>query len=286
MPKITGLQRGDPVEVGGFRLTGRLSENVLVGQSASAQTVVVSLLPAELDRDRFLSEVEPLRAVSAVSTAQILETGVLDDRAYVVSEFVEGPTLEQVGGTFDGVTLYRLAAGTITSLVALHQAGFVHGDIRPGNVVLGPDGPRVINVGVARALSQATTATLKVVSPAYTAPERLRGGAAEPPADVFSWAATLVFAASGRSPFDGGSLPATVDRITGGDPDLPDLGELHGLLAACLAKDPHMRPTASEVLLRLVGQTSYLSGLIAPATPPVRQPPLTPAGRLTGAAYC
>jgi serine/threonine protein kinase len=270
MPEITGLRGDDPAEVAGYRLTGRLSSTVYAGQSATGETVAVRLLPAEMDPEPFLRTIAPLQALSAVSTAQILATGLLGEQAYVVSEYVDGPALESAGRTLNGVALYRLAVGTITALVAIHQADLVHGDIRPGNVLLGPDGPRVIDVGLERAMAASAISTRKVAVPAYTAPERLRGAPPRPPADVFSWAATMVFAASGAAPFEGGSMAGTVDRIVNGEPDLPDLGELHGLIAACLAKDPAARPAASDVLLRLVGQTSYLTGQVVTGEPPSR----------------
>ncbi|MEV4476876.1 serine/threonine-protein kinase [Nonomuraea sp. NPDC049504] len=259
MPEITDLRAGEPSEVAGYRLTGRLASHVFLGRSEAGEAVVVRLLPPEVEPQPFLAAMEPLRGVSAVGTAQVLDAGVADGRAYLVTEFVDGPALEEAGGTFDGVGLYRLAAGTITALVAVHQAGLVHGDIRPGNVLLGPDGPRVVDAGLEQALAAASVSTRKVAVPAYTAPERLRGGDAGPAADVFSWAATMVFAVSGASPFEGGSMSATVERITDQPPVLPDLGELHDLIVRCLDKDPDARPAASDVLLRLVGQTSLLA---------------------------
>ncbi|GAA3702058.1 hypothetical protein GCM10022224_079900 [Nonomuraea antimicrobica] len=260
MPGITGLRAGDPAEVAQYRLTGRLGPSVYTGRSRDGEPVVVRLLPPAMEAEPFLRAMEPLRALSAVGTAQIVATGALGEQAYLVTEFVDGPALKEAGGTFDAVGLYRLATGTITALVAVHQAGLVHGDLRPGNVLLGPDGPRLIDAGLEQAMAQASVSTRRVAVPAYTAPERLRGARAQAPADVFSWAATMVFAAGGASPFEGGSMGATVDRIVNGEPDLPDLGELRDLIAACLAKDPAARPAASEVLLRLVGQTAFLTG--------------------------
>jgi eukaryotic-like serine/threonine-protein kinase len=276
MPEITDLRAGDPAEVAGYRLNRRLAPGVFAGRSRTGEPVLVRLLPAEVDPETFLREMEPVRAVSAVGTAQVLDAGVQGEQAYLVAEWVDGPSLAEVGGSVDGVGLHRLAAGTITALVALHQAGLVHGDIRPGNVLLGPDGPRVADAGLEHAMAQASVSTRKVAVPAYTAPERLEGGTAGPAADVFSWAATMVFAVSGASPFEGGSMAQTVARITGGQADLPELGELHGLIVACLDHDPEARPAASEVLLRLVGQTSLLTGRVdggpaeAPAPPPRR----------------
>ncbi|MGW0195952.1 protein kinase domain-containing protein [Nonomuraea sp. NPDC003201] len=271
MPEITGLRGGDPADIGGYRLTGRLGSSVYAARSRSGEPVAVRLLPAEMEPEPFLLAMERQQAVSAVTTAQNLATGMLGEQAYVVSEYVEGPALEEAGGFLGEVGLHRLAVGTITALVAIHQAGLVHGDIRPGNVLLGPDGPRVINAGLEQAMAEAAISTRKVAVPAYTAPERLRGAGAEPPADVFSWAATMVFAATGSAPFDGGSMAATVDRIVRDAPTLPgNLGELHGLIVACLDKDPAGRPSASAVLLRLVGQTMFLTGQ---AEPPAPQPP-------------
>ncbi|MFC7105720.1 serine/threonine-protein kinase [Nonomuraea rubra] len=279
MPEIAELRAGDPTEVAEYRLTGRLAADVFTGRSRAGEPVVVRLLPPEMEPEPFLRAMEPLRGASVVGTAQILGAGVAGEQAYLVTEFVDGPALKDAGGTFDGVGLYRLAAGTITALVALHQAGLVHGDIRPGNVLLGPDGPRVIDAGLERAMAAASVSTRKVAVPAYTAPERLRGGEAEPAADVFSWAATMVFAVTGASPFEGGSMSATVDRIVNQAPDLLGLGELHDLFARCLDKDPAARPAASDVLLRLVGQTSFLTGKVDGDPAPPEPAPQARRGR-------
>ncbi|WP_336204220.1 serine/threonine protein kinase [Nonomuraea sp. LPB2021202275-12-8] len=284
MPEFEPLREGDPTHVGSYRLVGRLGPDVFVGEHPEAEPgtagepVVVKLLHPHVDRERFLKLIEPIQDVSAFCSAQMLGSGTMDGRPYVVSEYIDGPTLEAVtaeGTRLRGAALHRLAVGTVTALVAIHQARTVHGDVRPGNVVLGPDGPRVINVGVARAMAAtAETTTRRVEVPAFTAPERLAGAEPAPPADVFSWAATVVSAATGASPFDGGSMASTVNRIANAEPDLPDLGDLQSLIVTCLAKDPARRPTSSDVLLRLVGETRFLTGrLLPPAAPPPYVPP-------------
>ncbi len=144
--------------------------------------------------------------------------------------------------------------GTITALSAIHQAGVVHLDFKPANVILGRDGPRVIDFGIARAVDAETTGSGVVGTPTYMAPEQLGESAPGPAADVFTWAATMVFAASGKPPFGADSVPAVLNRLLRGEPDLGPLsGDLREVVAACLAKDPQARPTSSEVLLRLLG---------------------------------
>ncbi|MEU4834624.1 serine/threonine-protein kinase [Streptosporangium sp. NPDC023615] len=288
MPDIGPLKAGDPERVDQYRVTGRLGEDVYLATAPSGDRVVVRLLPADVGRERFREAMEPLRGTPAFCTAQVLDDGVHGDRPYIVSEYVDGPTLREVvtsEGVLDPAALHRLAVGTMTALVALHQAGTVHGDLDPARVVFGPDGPRVIDLGIARALEATpSTTTRKVDVPAYSSPERLRGASPDPAGDLFSWGATLAFAASGRSPFDAGSMSGTVNRIVNDEPDLDALpGDLRGLVAACLAKDPARRPRASDVLLRLVGEflTSDVAAAArgvagAPVTRPSRRPrPLT-----------
>lgn len=262
MPDIDPVRAGDPERVDDYQVVGRLGEDVYLATAPSGDRVVVRLLPADVSSERFREAMEPLREIPAFCTAQVLDSGldggVDGDRPYIVSEYVDGPTLRETvasEGVLGAAALHRLAVGTMTALVALHQAGTVHGDLRPDAVVFGPDGPRVIDLGMARALeATASSTTRKVDVPAYSAPERLMGTSPGPAGDLFSWGATVVFAASGRSPFDAGTMSGTVNRIVNDEPDLGALpDDLRGLVTACLAKDPARRPTASDALLRLVG---------------------------------
>ncbi|MEU8383595.1 serine/threonine-protein kinase, partial [Streptosporangium sp. NPDC048865] len=283
MPDISPVRAGDPERVDEYQIVGRLGEDVYLATAPSGDRVVVRLLPADVTPERFREAMEPLREIPAFCTAQVLDSG-LDggtggDRPYIVSEYVDGPTLEEAvasEGVLGAAALHRLAVGTMTALVALHQAGTVHGDLRPGAVVFGPDGPRVIDLGMARALeATASSTTRKVDVPAYSSPERLMGGSPGPEGDLFSWGATMVFAASGRSPFDAGTMSGTVNRIVNDEPDLGALpDDLRELVTACLAKDPAPRPTASDALLRLVGgfltSDQVPPGLPAPGAPSTR----------------
>nr|SBO93396.1 putative serine/threonine protein kinase [Nonomuraea gerenzanensis] len=260
------LIAGDPAELGGHRLAGRLGQGgqgvVYLGESAAGTPVAIKMLGDGLDdpeaRDRFRQEIGYARRVKAFCTAQVLASGEFRGTPYVVSEYVDGPSLATVileRGPLRGAELRRLAIGTLTALAAIHQAGVVHRDFKPGNVLLSRDGPRVIDFGISRALEEREgDGTHLVGTPPYMAPEQFGGGPAGPAADLFAWAGTMVAAATGRPPFGTGELPALIGRILTAEPDLGDLdGELRELAGRCLDKDPAARPTAPQALLTLLG---------------------------------
>ncbi|GAA2093791.1 bifunctional serine/threonine-protein kinase/ABC transporter substrate-binding protein [Actinomadura alba] len=268
MAEAQPLLPGDPARLGDYELIGRLGEGgqgvVFLGRGPDGQEVAVKLLLAQLTgdagaRSRFVRELAVAERVAGFCTAQVLDADVAGDQPYIVSEYVPGASLKDVvqrDGPRTGSALVRLAIGTATALAAIHQAGIVHRDFKPPNVLMGPDGPRVIDFGVARALdTSAVTMTSQVVgTPAYMAPEQLAGGPVAAATDMFAWASTMVFAATGDAPFGSDTIPAVMHRIINLNPDLSVLPEpLRELVAACLNKDPARRPTAHAVLLRLLG---------------------------------
>ncbi|MEU8800120.1 ABC transporter substrate-binding protein [Spirillospora sp. NPDC048819] len=260
------LRAGDPSRLGPYRLTGLLGEGgqgaVYLGEDEPGHRVAVKLLHARFSgdpraRSRFAAEVAVAKRVSAFCTARVLDSDVEGDQPYIVSEYIQGPSLSQVvatGGPRRGTDLDRLAIGTMTALAAIHQAGVVHRDFKPGNVLLAPDGPRVIDFGIARALdATGTMSSTAVGTPAYMAPEQISGGPLTPVVDIFAWGATMVYAANGRPAFGQDSIPAVMHRILNLPPDLGDLHEpLREIVADCLSKDPALRPTAQHVLARLL----------------------------------
>jgi ABC-type oligopeptide transport system substrate-binding subunit/predicted Ser/Thr protein kinase len=260
------LRASDPDRLGAYRLTGRLGEGgqgtVYLGEDADGEKVAVKLLHAEFSGDakaraRFAAELGHAQRVAPFCTARVLDADVEGDSPYLVSEYIDGPSLREVveeHGPRTGGVLQRLAIGTVTALAAIHEAGVVHRDFKPTNVLLAADGPRVIDFGIARALDSGGTLTgTPVGTPSYMAPEQIAGQAAGPPADVFAWAGTIVYAATGSPPFGQDSIPAVMNRIINREPSLGMLmGPLREVVASCLVKDPQRRPTAQQVLLRLL----------------------------------
>ncbi|GAB3967007.1 hypothetical protein GCM10029978_033410 [Actinoallomurus acanthiterrae] len=277
MPEGHPLRPGDPSRLGAYRLVERLGEGtqgvVFLGQDASGAHVAIKLLHARMAahpdaRNRFVRELAAAKKVARFCTAQVLDADLAGDQPYIVSEYVEGRSLRTeilTEGARSGGALERLAISTLTALAAIHQAGVVHRDFNPQNVLLGADGPRVIDFGIARALGAARrNESNSLGTPAYMAPEQVTGGDIGSPVDMFAWGATILFAATGRPPFGNESVPAVMDRIVRADPDVTALPEpLRSVVAACLAKDPTRRPTAQQAQAALLGQEP-VGGLTPP----------------------
>ncbi|MEV1002791.1 serine/threonine-protein kinase [Nonomuraea sp. NPDC050202] len=255
---------GDPEWVGHYRVLQQLGRggqgSVYLAMAPNGVRVAVKVLHDLVDevaRARFAREVEAARRVATFSTARVLDVNITGQHAYIVSEYVEGPSLEQLVkkyGPRDEDSLTRLALSTAGALAAIHKAGVVHRDFKPSNVLIGHDGPRVIDFGIARALDQVTMTAGKMVgTPPYMSPEQLTGTTVGPASDVFSWAVTIMFATTGRPAFGEDTVPAVFHRVLTFHPDLSPLPPaLRGIVKACLNKQPEERPSASDVMLAIV----------------------------------
>ncbi|GII34080.1 serine/threonine-protein kinase [Planotetraspora mira] len=259
----------DPRRVGDFEIVARIGEGaqgaVYLGRSPSGDQVAVKLLHARLSSDpdaraRFLREVSVALRVARFCTAPVLHADLEGNQPYIVSEYVPGPSLRELvqrEGPRRGASLDRLAISTVTALAAIHRAGILHRDFKPANVLMGPEGPVVIDFGIAKALdTPGTTATGDTLgTPSYLAPEQVHGANVTPAADMFAWGITMVFAATGTPAFGSDTIPAVIQRILNEQPDVTALdAPLRDVVAACLSKDPARRPSAEEVAAYLMGQ--------------------------------
>ncbi len=301
MPDAAPLEPGDPRSLGSYEVIGRLGAGgqgaVYLGRSPSGEPVAIKLLHAQYAADpsaraRFAREVAAAKKVKAFCTARVLEADVQGSQPYIVSEFIDGPSLHDVvslHGPRSGQDLELLAMGTITALAAIHEEGIVHRDFKPNNVMIADDGPRVVDFGIARSVnsreSQVTATGMVVGTPGYLAPEQFTNAPLMPAVDVFAWGATMVFAATGRSPFEADTLPVIIHRILNEEPDLSALhSPLREVIARCLEKDPARRPPATQVLLELLGNAGVAPGpapskgdLLAQGTQLAAQLPAPPA---------
>ncbi|MFC7380815.1 serine/threonine protein kinase [Sphaerisporangium rhizosphaerae] len=223
---------------------------------------VVKLLPpwpeaGDEARARVVDDLSAAQRVSSAYAVRSVDAGWIDDRAYVVREHVEGRSLREaveLDGPLTGDALERVAVGTLTALTAVHLAGIAHRGLTPDNVLLSADGPRVCDFGLGET--------------AYRSPEQVRGEPTGPAADLFAWASTMVFAATGAEPFgEDAEAIATARADLGGLP-----APLRDVVGSCLAKVPAERPTAQGAMLWLLGEEK--------AAPPA---PAIPAAPVPGA---
>ncbi|WP_325053093.1 serine/threonine-protein kinase [Thermomonospora amylolytica] len=304
-PGTDALTADDPTVVGHYRLLGRLGQGgmgaVYRGVGPDGRPVAVKVIRRELATDpgfraRFADEVGNARRVASFCTARVLDHGEAGGVPYMVTEYIEGPSLGDYvseHGPLPLEPLKALAAGIATALVAIHGARLVHRDLKPSNVLLSSTGPRVIDFGVARAVdssSHHTQTGFIVGSPGWIAPEQVYEGTVGTAADVFTWGSLIAFAATGRHPYGSGNLMVLAAKAHQGAHDLtgvPD--ELVPLITRALDPDPARRPAAEDLLVALVGddgdpQTGarrlVTSAWTPSALPPAvfHQPPPAPPG--------
>ncbi|WP_329208458.1 serine/threonine protein kinase [Streptomyces sp. NBC_00683] len=261
------LEAGEPHSIGAYRLLGRLGAGgmgrVYLGRSAGGRTVAVKVVHPhfaldEQFRARFRREVEAARRLGAQWTAPVLDADPDAPVPWVATGYVAGPPLSDAvtrHGPLPEYAVRTLGAGLGEALDAVHAHGLIHRDVKPSNVLLALDGPRLIDFGIARALGATVSLTstgVSVGSPGYMAPEQIRGLDISGAADVFSLGAVLAYAATGNAPFAGDSSAVLLYKVVHEEPELGDLeGELRELVAGCLAKNPGDRPAPAELARRL-----------------------------------
>ncbi|MFB7591160.1 bifunctional serine/threonine-protein kinase/ABC transporter substrate-binding protein [Streptomyces sp. NPDC056169] len=259
------LRKADPSAIAGYRILGRLGAGgmgvVYLARSGGGALAAVKLIRAEHAadpgfRERFRREARAAERITGRWVVRVLGADPEAREPWLATEYVPGPSLaEAVGlhGALPEPTVRALGARLAAALADMHAAGLVHRDVKPGNVLLALDGPRLIDFGIARSAGQtALTATDAMIgTPGFLAPEQARAaGAGEvgPASDVFSLGCVLAYALTGERPFGTGGVAAVVYRTVHEEPDLDGVPDtLLPLVGACLAKDPADRPAAAEV---------------------------------------
>ncbi|MFI8350754.1 serine/threonine-protein kinase [Streptomyces sp. NPDC085596] len=272
------LGADEPAAVGPYRLLGRLGSGgmgrVYLGRSAGGRTVAVKIVHPQyaLDeefRARFRREVAAARRVGGAWTAPVLDADPDAPVPWAATAYAAGPSLAQAVtalGPLPRHTVRALGAGLAEALATVHELDLVHRDVKPSNVLLTLDGPLLIDFGIARATAGTASLTAtgaSVGSPGYMAPEQILGGRVTGAADVFSLGAVLAYAATGSPPFPGDSSAALLYKVVHEEPELGSLdGELREIAAACLTKNPDLRPTPTDVARRLApqGAASLMTG--------------------------
>ena len=254
-----------PDRLGPYRLLERLGEGgmgvvYLAADQQQRRVAVKALRPAIAAdpnaRRRLAREVETMRRVRSPFVAEVLDADVTSDPPYIVTRYVSGRTLEDIvsqDGPLTGPHLARLASGLALALSAVHAAGVVHGDLKPGNVMIANGEPVVIDFGIAQVpdSTRLTQTGMFMGTPGYLAPEVIEGKPSGPASDVHSWGATVAFAATARPPFGTGAFETIFYRIINGQPDLNGFPTpLLALVGQALSRDPARRPDTAELCRR------------------------------------
>lgn len=264
---VEELRGTDPRRIGPYELVGVLGSGgmgrVYLGRTAAGVTAAVKVIHADLSRDpefrrRFRREVETTAAITGPRLAAVLDSDVEAEHPWLATEYVAGPSLASAVAATGPLTpeaAVQVATGVAEALAAIHAQGLVHRDVKPSNVLLAPDGPRLIDFGIARgaADSRLTRTGVALGTPQFMAPEQIQGDRETgPAADLFALAGVLLYAMTGEYPFGEGSAVTLLYRIVHEAPRLePVRPDLRPLLAACLDKDPAARPSAIEVAQHL-----------------------------------
>src|SRR5262245_18631696 len=249
-----------PIGQGGMGVVWR-ARDTLLGREVAIKEV--RLPPTIPDRERSSMRARVLREARAAARLNHPGAVTLYDvineqgHAFIVMELINAPTLSQVvakEGPLNPSRAALIGAQVAAALAAAHQAGIVHRDVKPANVMVQGDGARLTDFGIARVKGdpKLTSTGLIVGSPAYMAPEQASGAAAGPEADLWGLGATLYYAVEGRPPFERDGQISVLTAVVNDPPRTPErAGELGPIIATLLSKDPTYRPTASDLHAQL-----------------------------------
>ncbi|MFB6943061.1 protein kinase [Streptomyces sp. NPDC060286] len=272
---IEPLPPGRARLIGPYQLLGLLGAGgmgeVYLARPAGARDplgglVALKTVRPDLDLDdgfriRFRREIDAAGAVRSPHTAALVGGDANGRLPWLATEYVPGPSLAEAvtrGGPLPEQLVREVGAGLARALADMHAVRVLHRDLKPGNVLLGADGPKVIDFGIAQAFdaTQLTRTGVVVGSPGYISPEHVNGSRALVPAsDVFCLGAVLAFAAAGRGPFDDSDMAAVIFRISRGESELSGVPpRLRAVIEACLCTDAEARPTPRQLVGMLLPQ--------------------------------
>ncbi|GAA4967072.1 hypothetical protein GCM10023205_34790 [Yinghuangia aomiensis] len=289
---MQALEPGDPRQVGRYRITARIGAGgmgrVFLARSPGGRAFAIKVVHPELAREadfrrRFAREVAAARLVNGAFTAGVVDADPHGSPAWLATVYVPGVSLKEAvarHGPWPAAAVLALGAGLSEALEAIHDAGVVHRDFKPSNILLAADGPRVIDFGISitSEASTFTAAGATVGTPGFMSPEQLTGAPVGPASDVFALGAVLAYTATGVHPFGTGHAHVLHYRAVYESPDLRTLPpELHGIVAACLAKQPGQRPALADLLRHFSGQISGRRHEVAHATHVRMEPGWLPA---------
>jgi hypothetical protein len=308
MVTMQALREEDPSEIGGYPVLARIGAGgmgqVYLGLTRGGRHVALKVIREDFEGPqalaRFRREVQTVGRVRSRFAAALVGAGLDAPPYWLATEYVPGPTLRQTvaeHGPLPPDTCLRLFATLSRGLREIHGQGVQHRDLKPGNVILAPDGPRLIDFGIARGegQTQITRTGAWNGTPGYVAPEVVRDQEPLPASDVFSLAGTIAYAATGRPPFGGGPIEAILHRTLSGEIDVEGADpRVAALVRRCAMKEPGERATLEAVLeetaaegalaedpgyRRLVGGVGPLPGSVADAVASGLVPPERTRGR-------
>ncbi|MEU7390908.1 serine/threonine-protein kinase [Streptomyces tanashiensis] len=267
------LSKDDPRTIGSFRIVARLGSGgmgtvYLATQEGRDKHVALKTIKSEYAQEegfrrRFTREATAASSVRSPYTVRVVGFDTQAREPWLATEYVEGLSLRehvQQHGALDLPAAVELALGLSFGLASIHKAGLVHRDLKPGNVLLTDNGPRIIDFGLAYAtdFSHATRTESVLGTPGYFSPEQVQGRPVSAASDVFALGAVLTFASSGDHAFPGITPLTAQYHVVHEEPRLSDVHEeLRDLIAACMHKDPHERPPLSDILAHLTSLRSY-----------------------------
>ncbi|MEL7975190.1 protein kinase [Isoptericola sp. F-RaC21] len=260
---VAPLTADDPRELGGHRILGRIGRGgmgmVYLATMRSGRRLAIKVIRAEYAEDaefraRFEREITAALRVRGPFLAALIDADLESATPWLATEYVPGPTLAHrvaQRGPLPPAEVHALVGHVAEALHAVHRAGLVHRDIKPDNVLLGPDGPCVIDLGIAQAADATvlTRAGSPLGTPVFMAPEQARGDDVSAATDVWALGGVAYFAATGNRPFGQGRPDLMYYRVVHEDPQLEGCPEeLLPFVRACLDKDPAARPGVRAIL--------------------------------------